>query len=325
MLPKPALLAAVALVGGWCVPARAQQAPPGSGDSGLSPAPSPIPAAPDGPLFGSAPPPPPEPSAADARPFRPPPGWFAGAGLFLTRPYSRPFLDFFFGGPGEAVSDLGTTLSPLATLGYRFARDNALLVSYRYFGSAADNDRTYPGSYFLHAHTGLSSNWVDLDYRGCLHGPWLWFTFQWQTGCRLVAVDYAARSATPYSSGKEHTTFFGAGPHFGIDLDWYLGPTGRTRPGRSDLGVVFGRTTKQAATHEYSDGSYVVFGPTDFQTNSAKTQGSLNGLAECGLSWAPATRRWLRFEGGYQVFWFTMTENHLFTNSGPFLRCEVGF
>jgi hypothetical protein len=324
MLPKSALLVALALVAGWSVPAaRAQQVPPASGNSSLSLAPSPTAAPPDGPLFDPAPEARPDPSVADARPFRPPAGWFAAASLFLTRPHSVVPGDFWGPAPPEAVPDLGTTISPLATLGYRFTRDNALLVSYRYLASAAEDDTPHTG--FLQGHAGLTSHWVDLDYRGCLHGPWLWFTFQWQTGCRLAAIDYDVRSVTHYESGDRHSTFFGAGPHFGIDLNWYLGPTGLGVFGRADLGLAIGRGALDTTTHLHSYGSVVVLGPADFQDHSASTMAPVSGVTEVGLSWTPATQRWLRFEGGLQVFYFSMVESRDFGNGGPFLRCEVGF
>jgi hypothetical protein len=277
-------------------------------------------------LFGPAPEARPDPSAADGRPFRPPPGWFAGAGLFQTHTYSAIALDFLGLGDREGVPNLGTTISPLAALGYRFADGNALLASYRYLGSAAGYDvpavflRAHAG-----AHAGLTSHWVDLDYRGCLHGPWLWFTFQWQTGCRLAAIDYDVRSVSQDSSGDHHSSFFGAGPHFGTDLSWYLGRTGLGVFGRTDVGVVIGRGALDSTTHLHPGGNVVVFGPPDFQDHGAGTKDPFTLLVECGLSWAPATPRWLRFEGGCQAFFVTLLDGRWFTNAGPFLRCEVGF
>jgi hypothetical protein len=265
--------------------------------------------------------------AADGRPFRPPVGWFASADLFLTRPHST-IVDLFGGGL-ETVPDLGTTISPQATLGYRFERGNGFLASYRYLGGSGRKDSLFGDGTFFHGSDGLNSNWVDLDYRGCLHGPWLWFTFRWQTGCRIAIIDY--ENSGHYTDRVEdlHTAFFGAGPHFGIDLDWYLGKTGFGTFGRGDGGLAIGRWTQHTATQVLPAANYTVWGPNGpgnfFAYDDTGRRSVLSVLAEGGLSWAPSTQRWLRFEGGLRAFLFSTGTDRWFTNLGPFLRCEVGF
>jgi hypothetical protein len=326
MLPRPAALIALALLSGWGVKARAQQVLLDTADSGPAPPPSPFTAPPQNALIEPAPTPPVTAAAGD-RPFRPPAGWFASADLFLASPHST-IMGFPFGGGLETVPDLDTTLSPQATLGYRFERGNAFLVSYRYLGGSGQNDHLLSDNTFVHGSAGFNSNWVDLDYCGCLHGPWLWFTFQWQTGLRIAVVDY--ENGGNYTDRVEdvHTSFFGAGPHFGIDLNWYLGPTGLGIFGRGDVGLEFGRGTQHTATHVLPTANYTVWGPsgqTDFFAyDDSGKRTVLNVIAECGLSWTPPTQRWLRFESGLQSFLFS-TGERWFTNIGPFLRCEVGF
>jgi hypothetical protein len=270
-------------------------------------------------------------AAADGRPFRPPAGWFASADLFLTRQHSSIMGDLFWGGPVETVPDLGTTLFPQATLGYRFEWGNAFVASYRYLsgsGQSGSGQNDLPNTWFIHGSAGLNSHWVDLDYRGCLHGPWLWFTFQWQTGCRIAAIDYDNRSSYTDQFEEVHWTFFGAGPHFGIDLNWYLGRTGLGTFGRGDLGLEFGSGTRHTTTYIPPNSNVFLVGangPTNFMAyDDSGMRTVANVIAECGLSWTPSTQRWLRFEGGLQLFFFA-AESRLFTNTGPFLRCEVGF
>jgi hypothetical protein len=164
---------------------------------------------------------------------------------------------------------------------------------------------------------------VDLDYRGCLHGPWLWFTFQWQTGCRIAALEYDNRSSYTDLQENDHITFFGVGPHFGIDLNWYLERTGIGTFGRGDVALEFGHGLEHTTTHFLPTPNTIVVGSSDVASN-AYTLDALNVLAECGLSWTPSTQRWLRVECGIRLFFFG-TGDRGFTNTGPFLRCEVGF
>jgi hypothetical protein len=263
----------------------------------------------------------------DARPFRPPAGWFVAADLFLARSHSIiPPPLFWGGGPVESVPELGTSLSPQGTFGYRFERGNALLASYRYLSGSGQNDP--PSTAVVHGDAGFNSHWVDLDYRGCLHGPWLWMTFQWQTGVRIAAVSYDNRSNwQDRLTVHDEINFFGAGPHFGIDLNWYLGPTGLGVFGRLDGGLVFGHGTQHTTDHFRPSANYFIVGangPTDVIVSDSSQSTLGTGFVECGLSFSPSTRRWLRFEGGCREFLFA-AGNRLVSNFGPFLRCEVGF
>ena len=61
---------------------------------------------------------------------------------------------------GQPVPNLGQTVSPQLTVGYRFERGNALLASYRYLGSSGDNNSPWST-----AHGRLNSHWLRW------HGP----------------------------------------------------------------------------------------------------------------------------------------------------------
>src|SRR5262249_47027434 len=144
---------------------------------------------------------------------------------------------------------------------------NALLVSYRFLGSSG-NDLVHSLTYLPPlapnpppdpVEARWRTNWIDLDYRGCLHGPWLHTTFQWQTGVRLAALSFAERRTDPYqgTQTEQKATFFGAGPHFGLDFSHYFGATGLGLFARGDLGIVVGRTTTENA---------FTYQPTPYQT-----------------------------------------------------------
>jgi hypothetical protein len=231
-------------------------------------------------------------------PYRPPPGWFASVEAVLTHPRITEFNLFPEG--GDPSIDLNHTLAPRVTLGYSLAQGNAFLASYRFLGSEVTQRNPLDlGSYDYLVHAGVDSHWLDLDYRGALHGPACGFTIQWQTGVRLASIDF-------YRSYTTTDTFLGAGPHFGIDLSVYLARTGVGLFGRGDIGVLFGGGQKEA------------------DTVSAGFLGVLDGRGEVGLSWSLPIQRWVRVEGGYLAQGFTLS-GHGFGFGGPFVRCEIGF
>jgi hypothetical protein len=313
MLPRPAVLLTLALLGGWCLPARAQQLlPPVQGDALLLPtlvAPAPAPEVlPPTPVFTADPEPPP----ADALPCRPPPGWFVGLEAFLTRPYLSN-IDSSSDGY-EPVRDLDLTVAPLVTVGYRFENGSALLVSYRFLGAAGDAD-----DWWGHWHRRIDTNWLDLDYRGRLYGPWQGFTLQWQAGARVASVVDDERNRLPGWWADDRLRFVGAGGHVGVDVNWYAEGTDLGVFGRVDVGGLLGRTTDRFRS-VFQD----VGGPIPSADTRTRTAGMFNGRAELGVSWTPATQRWLRFETGWQLFDFVW-DGENFANFGPFVRCEIGF
>jgi len=118
---------------------------------------------------------------------------------------------------------------------------------------------------------------------------------------------------------EDRLSFLGAGPHLGLDLNWYLPATTLGLFGRGDVAYLLGRSTERYQS-QFQDGDAVV----PFQDSHSRTVGQFNVRTELGLSWTPPTQRWLRFETGYQLFDF-LWEGRNYANSGPFLRCEIGF
>lgn len=281
------VLVALAAYCGWAVPVRGQVA--ATANEG-----SPLPLLPED--FSV-----PAPEPPSWFPYRPAPGWFAGVeGALLTTHVSH-FGGLFIGdGETEPVNDLGLNVSPRGIFGYHFAGGNALLASYRFLSAAGDSNVPH------FAHASFIYNTLDLDYQGRIHGPWLGFTLQWQTGIRFDSIQYntVRYFPPPYYSESWAQRFLGGGPHFGLNLAWYAGRTGLNCFARGDLGLLIGSTHDQGA--------------------SSSTNALLNARGEVGLGWVLPTHCWMRFEGGYLLDAFTWS-GHNFEISGPFLRYEVGF
>jgi hypothetical protein len=310
MLPRPAALLTLALLGGWGLPAGAQQPlPPAAGETVPFPYAAPPQLLPATPVFTAAQEAEP---AVDASPFRPPSGWFASLEVFAAWPHVSN-IDSSSDGY-EPIPYLDLTVAPRVILGYRLEGGNALLVSYRYLGSSGS-----ASDYWGNWHDRLETHWLDFDYRGCLHGPWHGFTFQWQAGTRVASVEDNLRDSFPGFWAADRLQFRGGGAHVGFDLNWYIPETRLGLFARGDGGALLG-SSRERVNFQFQDGT----GPFPTQLTSHHTLGMLNGQAEVGVSWTPATQRWLRLETGFQLFDFAW-DGENFANFGPFVRFEIGF
>jgi hypothetical protein len=238
-------------------------------------------------------------SIGDRWPLRPP-GAFAGLELFVPQASIHGLNAYRFP-PGtypgglftafqQPTEDLGWAVSPLISLGYTFERGNAVVASYRFLGSDGHYTDPYSGQTFAER---VFLNIVDLDYRGVLHGPCCWATFQWDCGLRLLNLIHDHPGWVDFS-GPTHESFFGAGPHFGLNFGLRLGQTAAGLFVRGDVGFQVG------------SGGWV-----------AESRG------EAGVSWVPQGHRWMRFEAGYReddIAW-----DYRYSFRGPFLGCQLGF
>lgn len=257
-------------------------------------------------------------------PYRPAPGWFAGGEVALLTTHVSHLEPLFFGGSEtEPVNDLGLNGSPRGIFGYHFAGGNALLASYRFLSASGDATNPNP------AHASFIYNTLDLDYQGRIHGPWLGFTAQWQTGIRFDDIHYNTAVTEANYRETEAQRFLGAGPHFGLNLAWYAGRTGLNCFARGDLCYLVG-STRVSGTSQYigppDSVRYLELLDAGIHSNppSSSVDRLLEARAEIGLGWVLPTSRWMRVEGGYLIDDFIWSE-HIFTNFGPFLRYEVGF
>jgi hypothetical protein len=240
-------------------------------------------------------------SIGDRWPLRPP-GAFAGLDLFIPQasihglnsyrspPGTYPFGGLFMPIPSSSTEDLGWAVSPQISLGYTFDRGNAVVASYRFLGSDGHYTDPYAGQTFAER---VFLNIVDLDYQGVLHGPCCFATFQWDAGVRLLNLIHDHPGWTD-GTGPTHESFFGAGPHFGLNFGLCLGQTGAGVFLRGDVGFQVG------------SGGWV-----------AESRG------EAGVSWVPQRHRWMRFEAGFReddIAW-----DYTYRFRGPFLGCQFGF
>jgi hypothetical protein len=254
-------------------------------------------------------------------------GWFFTLEADLSKPHVSN-IDFFVDGVKPQVPSLDWTVIPNLTLGYRWEQGNALLVNYRYLASEGQSSAAADPVFGPESiRNRLDSNWIDLTYLFREHGPWYGFRLQWEVGVRMAYLFYDLKTSMPTSIEQESESFFGAGPHGGMNLSWSVGSTGLAIFGRLDLAVLIGRTDDTTTGVFFAAPGIVapIAGvPNSTSSTAGGTKALLDSRFEIGLSWTVPNRPWLRFAGGYQNQGFVWN-GHDISEQGPFLRCELGF
>jgi hypothetical protein len=214
-------------------------------------------------------------------------------------------------------TDLNGTVAPRVMLGYRFEHGGALLLSYRNLSSEVTN--AYLGDSLLQ-RIRLNANWLDLTYlsRACM--PWRRLQVQWEAGVRSAYLYSDVLNQWPGAAAVARDAFGGAGPYGGVRLAWWFGDTGLSLFTRLNAGLLFGQTHERATTF-YPDASGKV---VPWAGGSEDSRAVVDGRFELGLGYVVPTCLWLRFDVGWQAEAFSW-QDLTFSDSGPFLRCVVGF
>jgi hypothetical protein len=263
--------------------------------------------------FGSQPPvmyvqePPPPPSCV----FWQPPGWFVALEASPTLPHIQPNHDSYRDG-----FDLRYTVAPRAELGYCFQHGGSLYLSYRNLTGTRTFDDPINGQ----IHTRLNANWLDLTYLSRPYNPCGGLALQWEAGVRSAYLFGGDNYNGDGWYERTSNTFGGAGPHAGLRLAWWFGQSGWSLFTRFDVAVLFGSTRLR------DRGGYVDDFGNLVSWDDAHSSGRSVGDArfELGVGYVVPAQRWLRFDAGFQSEAFTW-QSVTFSDSGPFLRCVLGF
>ena len=158
----------------------------------------------------------------------------------------------------------------------------------------------------------LDMNVIDLDYahREYALGP-AW-DMKWRVGVRLANVFFDSRSAVHFSvpaagfsmfeDQRTSNSFFGAGPHVGLDLSRRLGTSGLAVFTRTEGALVVGRINQAFEDVFFFDDGFALGGA--HSQHGTQAVPLLN--VQAGLSWTPAGYSWLRLSTGYQYehWWY---------------------
>jgi hypothetical protein len=236
------------------------------------------------------------------------------------------------------AADLDWTASPSFELGYRLPENlGELSVTYRFLVAEGSTDipafagtTLFPvGPNDLFVKSRLTFNVVDLDYASARIYPGPNWNLKWRLGARIASIFFDSRQLNDVVFQRASNYFFGAGGHFGLDVERRLGQSGLALYGRADGAVVVGRTRQ-------------TFDDSITNLDGTVTTGFLDQVAtkalpvlnlQAGLSYVPPRDTgldFLRFTAGYQFErWWMLgkvgdSAGEL-TIQGIFLRAEMDF
>jgi hypothetical protein len=183
-----------------------------------------------------------------------PPGWVADLELPIVAPHVRNNLvDTLTFGPRTDTIHLptanqGWTVSPRFEVGYRLPQAAGdLLVSYRFLTSSGSG--TLPGFDTFGnpglLHSSLALNVLDLDYarhESSLGPDW---DMRWSAGVRFADVFFNSSATSATLAQGESNSYFGVGPHAGLELQRWVGAAGVALFVRADGAMLFGQVRQR--------------------------------------------------------------------------------
>lgn len=264
-----------------------------------------------------------------------PPGWFVALGVDLVGPHIKNRLTAPVTVAGIITdtvhlpsAEMGWVGSPRVELGYRFEQGfGEFLASYR--SLVAETTEIFPaydvfGDGLL--RTRLNLNVVDLDYGSREFGLFPAWDMKWRVGARIASVYFDSRAAGLLLGQRTSNSFFGAGPHVGLDLWRSLPVPGMGIFARVDGSAIVGRINQSYEETILFPNGTAIGGATS--QHGSQTVPVLSFQA--GLGWKPWADMPLRLSAGYQFeqWWYlgqVEGSRAELTVQGIFLRGELGF
>jgi hypothetical protein len=264
------------------------------------------------------------------------PGWLADVELVLTGPHIKNRLTdtVAIGSIVDTVhlptADLDWTVSPRFEVGYRLPEGfGEFLLSYRFL--TTEGNAVIPDFDIADAglHSRLILNVVDLDYASREYSLGPHFDMKWRVGVRIADIFFDSQAVGLVVEERTSQSFFGAGPHAGLDLGWRRNADSEFALfTRLEGAVVIGEI--QQNFEETADLPF--FGLVGGATREHSTQAVEALHIQAGFSYQP---RWaanqLRFLLGYDFEqWWTLglagDGNHsALSENGLFFRTEFNY
>ncbi len=253
-------------------------------------------------------------------PQLPQPGWFVEGDVSFLVPHLKtnlsntvplgPYLDTV----ALTNADLHWVGSPHLEGGYRLPGGlGEFSLGYRYFGSDGATVTPSPDG-FAFLHSQLSMNQLNLDYRTREISLWPKWDMSWSVGVRTAWIYFDSRADESFDEAAQGSgvyeqrvsnSFWGIGPHVGLELARRLDTNGLTFVGRVDVTDLLGRIRQG-----YFESSLIA-GPNGLPLNGeTRVSGSQDVpvlSTQIGLQWQPQAYPNMYLFLGYQYeYWWNV-------------------
>jgi hypothetical protein len=306
-----------------------------------------LPRPPDQPASLLAPSPPPGPPPPDVErpyfqedPLLDPPelgqvGWFGRVDLGILKPHlvnqlRQPvtFPDGSSTTVGVDASRLDWAVSPRFEVGYRLPSGfGGVSLAYRFLTSQG-SEAVLGGDGPATLTSRLAVNVADLDWVSNEYTPWHLCDMRWRFGLRYFNTYFDSRADEPFDEAaagsgtfSQRTTdsFWGLGPHGGVDLRRRLGFGGLAIFGSFDLSDSWGRVRQNYFASSTASGL-----PQSGVTTISNSDSVPALTARLGLQYHPLTYPNLQLFAGYQLdYWWNTGRADTFGTFGYFFDSGV--
>lgn len=308
-----------------------------------------LPRPPDQPASLLAPPPPLSPPPPDVErpyfqedPLLDPPqlgqvGWFGRVDVGILKPHLvnelRQTVTFPDGSSttvGVNPARLDWTVSPRFEVGYRLPSGfGGISLAYRFLTSQG-SEAVLGGDGPATLTSRLDVNLADLDWVSNEYTPWPLWGMRWHFGLRYLSTYFDSRADEPFDEAaagsgifalRTTDSFWGLGPHGGLDVWRRLGPGGWAFFGSFDLSDTWGRVRQNF----FASSTASAAGPPQTGVNSLSTSDSVPALtARLGLQYHPLAYPNLQLFAGYQLdYWWNTGRADTFGTFGYFFDSGV--
>jgi hypothetical protein len=245
-------------------------------------------------------------------PALPQPGWFARLDVTILKPNVQNHLSGVNATPSLPVrlpsATLDWTAAPYLQVGYRLpSAFGEIALAYRGFSSQGTStfaDTDGPAS----LHSRLDMNQVDLDYLSREYSLWPHCEMKWHVGVRLTYLYFDSRAEESFADAaagsgiveqRETNSYWGIGPHAGVELARHFDGTGLSFVTSVDATSLLGRIRQGFFETDTT-------GATGSTYNSGSQEVPVVNF-KAGLNWQPKRYPELSVFVGYEYeYWWNV-------------------
>jgi Legionella pneumophila major outer membrane protein precursor len=262
-----------------------------------------------------------------------PPGWYFALEADVVGTHIKNALtnQITIGGAAATVqlptAPLDWTASPKIQMGYRFGEGaGEFLLSYKFLITSGTETLTDAGGGLDNLHSRLDINAWDIDYASREYSLWPCWDMKWFAGVRMAAIFFDSTQTSPVVDQHASDFYFGAGPHFGLDLRRFIRGTGVELIGRVETAFLIGEGDQSFGETISPAGAPPASGFSHISDPLVVPYLSV----QAGVGWVPPGFDQITFSAGYTLeIWWDMADignsRGDITSQGVFLRAEYRY